>query len=111
MAACASAIVSYSTRAYPCTQRYNYRDKTKLLNTHLDITRPPIKVQVQILDLSKVCKLVLQILFGRLLVNVGHKYDPSLDRWETINASGPGYLRLIDVAETYTSLPVYPTML
>lgn len=46
---------------------------------HLDVSRPAVEVQVQVLDLAVLGKLVRHILLGRLLVNVGYKHYPSLD--------------------------------
>ena len=51
-----------------------------LLITHLDVTRPSIQVQMQVLDLAVVAKLVADILLRRLLVHVAHDHDPALDR-------------------------------
>ena len=47
----------------------------------LDITRPSIKVQVEIFYLSILCKFVCNVLFGRFLVDVRDHYDPPLDSW------------------------------
>jgi len=45
--------------------------------TYLHITGAAVKVQMQILDLSKLSKLVLNILFCRLLVYVCDQDNPS----------------------------------
>lgn len=47
--------------------------------THLDVTCPPVEVEMKILDGSEVCELLLDVLLGRLLVDVGNQDDPSLD--------------------------------
>jgi len=47
--------------------------------SYLDIARPPIQVHVQILHLAKLAEQLLQILFARLVVDVGHEDDPAFD--------------------------------
>lgn len=47
--------------------------------TNLDISAPAIKIQVQILNLTKVAKLVLNCLFICLLVNIRHHDNPALN--------------------------------
>ncbi len=47
---------------------------------YLDITRPAIQIQMQILDFTKVRKLVVQVLLASLLVHVCGDDDPALDR-------------------------------
>lgn len=47
--------------------------------TDLDVACPPVEVEVEVLDLPEVGKLVLDVLFGRLLVDVGDEHDPALD--------------------------------
>lgn len=47
---------------------------------YLYVTCSPVEVEVEVLDLSKVCELVLDVLLRRLLVDVRDQYDPSLDR-------------------------------
>ena len=46
---------------------------------HLDITSSAIQIQVQVLDLSKVCEQIVQILLASLFVNVGDDDDPAFN--------------------------------
>jgi hypothetical protein len=48
---------------------------------NLNITGPPIKVQMEVFYLSILCKLVCDILFCSFFVNVCYHYDPPLDGW------------------------------
>lgn len=48
--------------------------------THLDITRSPVKVQMQVFDLSIICKLLVYIFFRRLFVYVRDEDYPSFYR-------------------------------
>ena len=48
--------------------------------TYLHIPSPPIQIQMQILDLSKIRKLIRDILLAGLLMHIRHNDDPSLDR-------------------------------
>lgn len=45
----------------------------------LDETGAPVEVEVQVLDVADVAEGVMQVVLGRLLVQVGHKDDPALD--------------------------------
>jgi hypothetical protein len=47
--------------------------------TDLNITRPPIQIQVQILDLAIVRKLIVQILLASLLMHIRDDDDPAFD--------------------------------
>jgi hypothetical protein len=53
---------------------------TAAYTTYLDITRPAIQVQMQILDLSKIGKLVVQVLLASFFVYVRDDDNPALDR-------------------------------
>ena len=44
-----------------------------------DETGAPVEVEVQVLDVADVAEGVVQVVLGRLLVQVGHKDDPALD--------------------------------
>ena len=46
---------------------------------HLDVTSPSIQVHVQVLDLSKLPKQLLQVLLASFLVDVGNQDDPALN--------------------------------
>ena len=46
-------------------------------DAYLDIACPAVKVEVQIFDLTKFRKFVLNVLLGSLLVDVGDKDNPS----------------------------------
>jgi len=46
---------------------------------HLDVTCPTIQIQMQVLDLSKVRKLVVDILLACLLVYICGDDDPAFD--------------------------------
>lgn len=72
--------------SHPCTSPAGYSPDPCLAGriraqTHLDVARPPVEVQVDVSDLAKVGKLVLDVLLGRLLVHAGDDDDPALDRW------------------------------
>jgi len=45
-----------------------------------DITRPPIQVQMQVLDITVLGEALLQIFFTRFLMNIRHQYNPAFDR-------------------------------
>lgn len=45
---------------------------------HLHITSSSIKIEMQVLDLSEIPKLVLNVFFRSLFMDVGGEYDPSL---------------------------------
>lgn len=45
--------------------------------THLHIARPTIKVEMQVFYLSKLSKLVRDIILGRLFVHVRYEHYPS----------------------------------
>lgn len=47
--------------------------------SYLDVSRPAIQVDMDVLNLSKVAKQILQVLFRGFLVYVGHNDDPALD--------------------------------
>lgn len=47
--------------------------------TNLDVTASPVQVEMQILDLAKLAKLVLDGFLIGLLVYVGHHDDPAFD--------------------------------
>lgn len=49
--------------------------------THLKESGSSIEVQVQVLDLSEIGELVVNILLGGLLVNAGHEQNVPLDGW------------------------------
>lgn len=73
-------MVSYSTRAYPF--RLKTLSENGLIrrnNTYFHITRPTVKVQMQVLNLSKLSKFILHILLCSLFVYVGHKNYPTFN--------------------------------
>eukprot|EP00315_Gephyrocapsa_oceanica_P015245 CAMPEP_0185364538 /NCGR_PEP_ID=MMETSP1364-20130426/12459_1 /TAXON_ID=38817 /ORGANISM="Gephyrocapsa oceanica, Strain RCC1303" /LENGTH=201 /DNA_ID=CAMNT_0027965035 /DNA_START=94 /DNA_END=697 /DNA_ORIENTATION=- len=45
----------------------------------LDETGAPVEVEVQVLDVADVAEGVVQVVLGRLLMQVGHKDNPALD--------------------------------
>jgi hypothetical protein len=51
-----------------------------LMRTYLDITRPPIKVQMQVFDFAVFRKLVRNIFFSSFLMDIGDEYYPPFDR-------------------------------
>jgi hypothetical protein len=44
---------------------------------YLDVSSSAIQIEMEILNFSELCKLVLDIFFGSLLVNIGYEDDPS----------------------------------
>lgn len=48
--------------------------------TYLHIPRPPIQIQMQIFDLTKIRKLIRDILLAGLFMHICDNDDPSLDR-------------------------------
>ena len=68
--------------------------------TYFHITRPSVKVQMQVLNLSKLPKFVLNLLFCSLFVYVGHKNYPTFN-------SCPDMLRMnrtMNRCEKYTNI-------
>jgi len=47
--------------------------------TNLNVTSPPIQIQMQILDLAIIRKLIIQVLLTSLLMNIRDDDDPALD--------------------------------
>lgn len=47
--------------------------------THLDVTSPPVQVQVHVLDIAVLGEPLLQILLARLFVHVRDQDNPALD--------------------------------
>ncbi|GMR42159.1 hypothetical protein PMAYCL1PPCAC_12354, partial [Pristionchus mayeri] len=45
----------------------------------LQVSRPSVQIQIQILDLSKLGKCIVHVLLSGLLVDVTHEDDPSLN--------------------------------
>jgi len=71
--------------------------------SNLDITSPPIKIQVEVFDFPILCKFIRDILFSSFLMHVCDHYDPSFDSW------GRGWLRVACGAgreKTYIVLPL-----
>ncbi len=56
--------------------------------THLDIPRPPIQIDMQILHLPILPEHVLQVLLAGLFVHIGYENDPALDRADGDCAGG-----------------------
>ncbi len=50
-----------------------------MFSTYLDISSPSVQVQMQVFDLPVLAKHILDILLGRLLVQIGDDDDPALD--------------------------------
>merc|ERR1719234_2140209 len=46
----------------------------------LEVTRSAIEVEMKVLDLSELCKLVVDVLLSGLLVNPSHEQNPTLHR-------------------------------
>jgi hypothetical protein len=54
------------------TPRSKPENPTRIATAYLHITRPSIKIQVEILNLPKLCKLILDILLRGFFVDVGY---------------------------------------
>ena len=76
MASSACDRFSYSTRAYPYDSGSSGVSPSGLLKTHLDVSRPSIQVQMQVLELAVFAKLVLDVLFGSFFVHACHDDYP-----------------------------------
>lgn len=48
--------------------------------SHLQVARPPVQIQMDVLDLSKFGKLVVDVLLCGLFMDSGDEQDPTLDR-------------------------------
>jgi hypothetical protein len=96
MAACASVMVSYSTRAYPYQNTFS-TDATdrhqRQTVTRLDKSGPAIEVEVQVFYFTVIGELVGDVLLGGLLVHACDEHDPSLDR---CNGAPRGQTRCLD---------------
>lgn len=71
-----------------CTSRNETSQMRRIQCTHLDIPRPPIQIDMQILHLPILPEHVLQVLLASLFVHIGYENDPALDRADGDCAGG-----------------------
>lgn len=60
--------------------RKSFNETSSCVLTYLHVTRPPVKIQVKVLDLAEICKFIGDIFFSCLLMNIGNENYPSFDR-------------------------------
>eukprot|EP00967_Tisochrysis_lutea_P125978 scaffold212291_cov29-Tisochrysis_lutea.AAC.1 len=66
---------------------------------HLDEAGSSIEVQVQVLDLANVAKSIVQVILGRLLVQVGNEDDPTLDGYRRRGVEGGGTTESVNASK------------
>lgn len=57
---------------------FKERDHTRH-SAHLDVSRSPIEVEMQVFDLAIICKFILEIFLGRFFVDICDEHDPTFN--------------------------------